>query len=174
MESSAPASNQHYSNLDQLFASAATSLKYLGWTMKFSFEWINRRCLSRLREETRTGAMKPHIEASAFTPPSPLFGRLGLVFFNTRHLHIKLFYPFSIKFETGIQDLNFKWKSFDEYLYPGTLRQVQTVLCHPSVSLSRGDNSYLLIGPCFKVYFCTYITLILEMPGCVYNTDFDF
>ena len=78
------------------------------------------------------------------------------------------------KFETGIQDLNFKWKSFDEYLYPGTLRQVQTVLCHPSVSLSRGDNNYLLIGPCFKVYFCTYITLILEMPGCVYNTDFDF
>ena len=103
----------------------------------------------------------------------------GLVAFNTRHLHIKLLNPFTIGLKRGSSlsqkcflDLNFEWKSFEKYLFPWTLRlaQVQTML----VSVSEGDNNYLLIGPCFKFYFCTYITLILEMPSCVDNTDFDF
>ena len=159
MESSAPASNQHYSNLDKPLCLCC----YFSQISRMDGEvllWMDESTvLVPIKRGNHGGDEASHRGISLYTSIAIIWSAwFGLVSFNTRHLHIKLFYHFSIKFETGIQDLNFKWKSFDEYLYPGTLRQVQTVLCHPSVSLSRGDNNYLLIDPCFKFDFCTYIT----------------
>ena len=135
LESSAPASNQHYSNLDQLFADKS-SLKLFVF---FSCEWINRsidRGNHEGDEASHRGisvytsiARSHYLVGLASTPDTSTSSLSATPFQHKFETHQVIcrsaLYPFAITLKGGRtlsqKIYQFKRKTFDKNLYLGTL-----------------------------------------------------